>query len=129
MSLESDRRSSGAALETERRGPSKQIISDLNRMVQAKPAPKTLPTLEKKKAIEGKTGVGAYNEKKYQNGGGGIASPLTEEDYTKREYWPEAALSSDGLFNFPALKSITLTDAGGAKAVINLAQPVKPTAP
>ncbi|NWD49015.1 hypothetical protein [Pseudomonas gingeri] len=129
MSLESDRRGSGAALETERRGPGRQILTDLNRMIQPKPVPKTLPTLEQKKPIDGKKGVGAYDPKKYQGGGGGIASPLTEEDYTKREYWPDAALSSDGLFNFPALKSITLTDASGAKAVINLAQPVKPTAP
>lgn len=127
MSLESDRRSVGAGLEADRRGPTRQILTDLNRMIQPKPVPKTLPALEEKKPIESKKGVGAYDPKKYQGGGGGIASPLTEDDYTKREYWPDAALSSDGLFNFPALKSITLTDANGDKAVVNLAKPVATT--
>ncbi len=76
--------------------------------------------------------------------GGGIASPLIEgavppeppeNDPDKvmtavpklaRAYWPDGLWSSDGLFMLPALKTITLRDANGARVIVQLAEPKKP---
>lgn len=43
----------------------------------------------------------------------GIASPLTEGAIGTREYYAGGWKSSDGLFTFPAIKSVTFTDANG----------------
>jgi hypothetical protein len=59
-------------------------------------------------------------------GTAGIASPLTEDDYTLRTWHTaESMVSSDGVFTFyyTPLASLTLADANGAPVVINLAAP------
>ena len=53
-------------------------------------------------------------------GSGGIAGPLSETDYTDREWHPERTLtSSDGVLTirFRALKQIKMLDANGAELV------------
>jgi hypothetical protein len=141
MSLESDRRSGGAALAAERKaigtslsgdssaGSGSQLKSDINRLVTAKRQSTSLPTLTPRGAVPATKGKGTYDPKNAPTTTGGIASPLTETDYSKREYWTTGLLSSDGLFSMPSIKKLVLTDANGGEAVINLAQPVAATTP
>ncbi|MEQ7921137.1 hypothetical protein ABQX22_18210 [Xanthomonas sp. WHRI 1810A] len=137
MSLESDRRSGGGALVAERQsigasvsrdrgGSGAQVSDDLNRLVTAKRQATTLPVLQARGAVPATKGKGTYNPKNVPTTSGGIASPLTETDFTKREYWSNGLLSSDGLFTIPSIKKLVLTDANGGEAVINLAQPITP---
>lgn len=59
--------------------------------------------------------------------GGGIASPLTEEDGTREFYdTPREVTSPDGLLVLEVynVKTITMTDAAGAEVVFNYANPV-----
>lgn len=125
--INSERQATGAGLEAERRTIGRQITEDLNRLVMTPTTPKKLTALEKRGALAAKTGLSVYDPNNApRTGGGGIASPLTEPDYSTREYWPTGLLSSDGLFMSPAIKVLKLTDADGAEVVINLAQPVPP---
>lgn len=55
--------------------------------------------------------------------GTGIASPLTETAFTDRQYWAGGIQSTDGLFQLPAIKSISLKDANDAPVVVNFAEP------
>ena len=122
MSLESERRSIGTSNEKTRQAIGKQITNDLNRLVRPTTTKKQLAELAKRGALPAKAGSSVYTAPAAV-GGGGIASPLTETDYSKREYWDSGLLSSDGLFSMPAIKKLVLTDAAGAEAVINLAEP------
>ena len=70
-------------------------------------------------------------ERNYQaptnpSSGGGIASPLTEQHFSTREYWEAGIPSSDGLFMYPAPKKITMTDANGAEVIFDYADPSAP---
>lgn len=56
-------------------------------------------------------------------GGAGIASPLTETDVSKREYYAQGWITADGLFHLPALKKLVMQDANGAEVVILLEHP------
>ncbi|MEE1950966.1 hypothetical protein V0R48_18455 [Pseudomonas alcaligenes] len=62
-------------------------------------------------------------ERKAGMGGTGVAWPLTEQDYSTRAYWPKGEASSDGLFFFPAIRTLVLTDAEGRTGSVYLAQP------
>ena len=125
--ISAERQASGTSMEAERRTTGKQITSDLNRLVVAPTPPTQLAVLEKRGALPQRVGMGTYNAKNApSSGGGGIATPLTEADYTNREYWASGLLSSDGLFTMPAIKVLNMTDADGAPLVINLAQPITP---
>jgi hypothetical protein len=139
MSLESDRRKSGASALAERKSigssisadrmaSSQELGSDLSRLVAPKRQSTSLPVLQARGAVPATKGKGTYNPKNAPATGGGIASPLTEADFTKREYWTNGLLSSDGLFTIPSIKKLVLTDANGGEAVINLAQPITPEA-
>lgn len=54
---------------------------------------------------------------------GGIASPLTEKNFTKREFHAAGWKSTDGLFKLPAIKKVVMTDAVGAEVVFVYAAP------
>lgn len=56
-------------------------------------------------------------------GGGGIASPLTEGAITTREYHPAGWRTTDGLFTFPAIKTINMTDANGNAVQLRFSSP------
>jgi len=130
MSLESERKSAGVKLETDRRAIGNQITADLNRLVNPTKKTKVLPVVAKRGAVPAKTGLGTYDAKNAPSvSGGGIASPLSEADITKRVYWDNPSLSSDGLFSFPALKQLVLQDADGAPVIVNLAAPPPPATP
>jgi hypothetical protein len=53
-------------------------------------------------------------------GDGTIASPLTE---VSREYYSNGWRTTDGIFWFPAIKKVTMTDANGATVVFNYSAP------
>lgn len=122
--MESSRRALGPAMEAERRGSGTQIADDIQRLGGVERKSTSLGSLESRGGIGGQSGVGIWSDP--VSGGGGIASPLTEGDYTKREYWPDGILSSDGLFNMPALKTLVMTDNDGASVTVNFAKPVTP---
>lgn len=129
MSLESQRRAIGTGNEQARLNIGKQLTNDLNRLVRPPTQKKQLADLAKRGALPAQTGKSVIDPKAAAGtGGGGIASPLSETDYSKREYWEDAIVSSDGLFKIPAIKKLVLTDADGVQAVVNLAKPVQPTA-
>lgn len=123
--MESSRRAIGPAMEAERRGSGTQIADDIQRLGGVQRRSTTLSRIERRGGIGGQTGSGVWAAPNLGTGGG-IASPLTEGDYTKREYWPDGILSSDGLFNMPALKTLVMTDNDGASVTVNFAKPVKP---
>jgi hypothetical protein len=54
---------------------------------------------------------------------GSIASPLTENDFTKREFHDGGWTTTDGLIALPAIKKIVMTDAHNAEVVFNYAAP------
>ncbi|RQG01091.1 hypothetical protein IPC215_26365, partial [Pseudomonas aeruginosa] len=60
-------------------------------------------------------------------GGGGIASPLIEEDAGQREYYELQTIpTSDGLawLRYRSVKKIVMTDASGAEVVMEYANDV-----
>lgn len=127
--MEATRRAGGLAMEAQRRGSGKQIADDIQRLGGVQRKVTSLRPIESRGGIGGQSGVGVWTGPRIDNGaGGGIASPLTENSYSKREFWPGGSMSSDGLFNFPAIKTMELTDSAGATVIINLAQPVTPEA-
>lgn len=123
MSLTSERKAIGSSIEQSRRATGKQITDDLNRLISPKPKSKPLATVPKRGALPAQAGVGKYKATTPASTGGGIASPLTEPDVSKRQYWDTGLQSSDGLFFVPAIKQLSLTDSNGDPVVINLAQP------
>lgn len=58
-----------------------------------------------------------------KSGGGGVASPLTELDASLREYHAAGWKTTDGLFTFPALKKVVMSDANDASVVFIFAAP------
>ena len=64
-----------------------------------------------------------YEPERNPGSGGGIASPLQEQSFAAREWWPDGIPSTDGLLQFPAPKKITMTDANGAEVVLEYAEP------
>jgi len=114
------RRAAGDSMIERRTG--KAQADDVNALV-APPRPRrTLRTVEPRGALPAKRGVGAYQAPPAATGG--IASPLTEQNFALREYWPNGEYSNDGLLTLPAAKKLVLADADGAEVIINLAQPV-----
>lgn len=119
------RRASGAANAASRRGES--VVEDVNRIVTPPRKTRTLRTVDPAGVVPAKTSPGTPRKYKPAQSGAGVAWPLTEEDFNEREYWPDALMSSDGLFFFPALKTIVLTDAEGNGGAVNLAEPPSPS--
>lgn len=54
---------------------------------------------------------------------GSIASPLTEKDFSKREFHDGGWVTTDGLITLPCIKKIVMTDAHNAEVVFNYAAP------
>lgn len=73
--------------------------------------------------VGGKRGIGLASA---TGTGGGIASPLTEEDASKRTYYDEALISSDyDLFavRVRPIKSMDMVDANGSPVKLQFAEP------
>ena len=90
--------------------------------------PPTLRREEPRGAIPAGRGRAERNYQAPSNpsSGGGIASPLTEQHFSTREYWGAGIPSSDGLFLYPAPKKVKMTDATGAEVIFDYADPSAP---
>jgi hypothetical protein len=119
---ESERRATGKRIEAERRGES--VVQDLNRLITPVPKRRALSAVQPVGALPAARGSSTYVEPPATGTGGGIASPLTETDYTLREYWPGGLPSTDGLLMFPAEKKVVMADADSAEVIFNYAAPV-----
>ena len=99
-----------------------QTLAD--NLTERKPPP-TLRREEPRGAIAAGRGRVERNYEPERNpgSGGGIASPLQEQSFAAREWWPGGIPSTDGLLQFPAPKKITMTDANGAEVVLEYAEP------
>lgn len=118
---ENSRRAGGQAMIEQRTG--KAVAADINRLTSPQKTRKTLKPVQAVGALPASQGRGVYKPPA-ATGTGGIASPLTEPDYSAREWWPNGLLSSDGLFVLPAAKRIVMTDANGAEVIFDYAEPV-----
>ena len=102
----------------------RRLIDDLNRVVVHPPKQRErLGPAGAPGALPGR-GTG-----KPGDASAGIASPLTEHDYTKRTFQPAMIIeSSDGLFTFKLkpVKRIVMTDAGGRVVEFIYAAPPLP---
>lgn len=111
-------------LTSRRQALAQGLIRDLSQIITRQTEPPTLRREEPRGGIPSARGYAQYN---YQpgssTGGGGIASPLVEADFSAREWWPLGIPSTDGLLYFPAPKKITMTDANGAEVVLEYAEP------
>ncbi|WP_198345166.1 hypothetical protein [Pseudomonas aeruginosa] len=80
------------------------------------------------RALDAARGRADYNPAGKQiGGGGGIASPLIEEDAGQREYYELQTIpTSDGLawLRYRSVKKIVMTDASGAEVVMEYANDV-----
>lgn len=120
-----EREAIGRAIVERRTGISQ--VDDINSVVRH-PAPRRkLQSLAPRGALPAQKGRGDWVEPPGSRSGG-IASPLVEQDYSAREYWPEETITStDGLLSFRvrAIREITQTDANSAEVVQQFAEPVE----
>ncbi|MBU1330868.1 MAG: hypothetical protein KJ884_15940 [Gammaproteobacteria bacterium] len=124
---EASRRALGDAMVERRTGQSQ--VDDINAVVRPATQRRTLPRTTSRGSLPAQKGRGNYKAPAAAGTAGGIASPLIEQSYAAREYWPEQTVTSvDGLLSFriKAIKSITQADANSAEVVQQFAQPVEP---
>lgn len=100
-----------------------ELINDLSSLLP----PPSPPTLRREEPRGGIPAARGYAERNYQPGNdtgtAGIASPITEQHFSTREYWETGIPSSDGLFFYPAPKKVKMTDATGAEVIFDYADP------
>lgn len=101
---------------TDRNNTTASMVADLRALTEPSgQVRRALRTIPPRGPLEAQRGRGDY-ETKASGTGGGIASPLIEEDLSRREYFPEEYLkSTDGLMWSRArpLKKIVMLDANG----------------
>lgn len=115
-----ERQAIGQGMIEERTG--KQVAEDINRLVTPARQRRSLPAVPAVGAVPASKGRGEYKPPAATTGG--IASPITEPDFTAREFWPAGLQSSDGLFFLPAVKKVVAQDANGAEVIFEYAEPV-----
>lgn len=99
-----------------------QIQRDLGKLQTPESAVKPLPTPATPAPIADKTAL-AKNTPDARSSG--ISSPLTETALTDRTYHAGKYITtSDGLFAWPAIKSMRFKDAAGREVLINPASPL-----
>ena len=99
----------------------KQLVTVLNALVSPDKR-KELKALEPRGALPGKKAVALY-ARPATTGSGGVASPLTETSYASRTWWPNGQPSSDGIFEFPAQRRVTMTDSNDVTVIFEYAEP------
>lgn len=100
------------------------VQRDLNSLESSKRKSGELKGVEPRGARPATRSVGEARVEPARTNAGGVASPVTEDDYTAREWWPAGIPSTDGLLMLPAEKVIVMSDANGAPVVFNYAEPV-----
>lgn len=102
--------------------PSSRIRENLHALSAPENQPKTLPVIEPVGAIAARRGVAEFESSPSGGGGGGIASPLTEQ---AREYFEqEIVLSVDGVIAVAVRrpKKIVMTDANNENVVMEFTE-------
>ncbi|MDT4799734.1 hypothetical protein FQZ97_324040 [compost metagenome] len=122
MALGDERRASGRTMEAERRQIGRDLVNDLQSLSGPSRSRRALSAVAPVGALASKRGRALWNPAA-SGVGGGIASPLSEPEFSARQYWASGLPSSDGLFMIPAIKTMNLVDASGAAVVIQLADP------
>jgi len=117
--IEAERRAIGNRMVEERTG--KSVADDLNRLTTPQQQRRSLPTVPTVGAVPAGKGRGEYVPKAATTAG--IASPISEPDYTARAWWPGGIPSTDGLLMLPAAKTIVMSDANGAEVMFEYAEP------
>lgn len=121
----------GQAMVSRRTGASQ--LQDLNGLARPAQQQRTLRRIESRGGLPAQKGRGTWTEPAVvPSGGAGIASPLVEQDYNARQYWPEQTLVSvDGLLSFriKPIKEFTQLDANTLEVKQQFAQPVAPPVP
>lgn len=118
-----ERRAIGQRIVAERRGES--VVEDLNRLITPTRQRRTLRTVPPVGALPVARGRGNYTPPPAR-GGGGMASPLTEQDYALRTLHAARYLeTSDGIFTFELMPpaKIVMTDADDVSHDFNYAAP------
>lgn len=119
-----ERRATGQRIVAERRGES--VVEDLNRLQRPARTVRTLRSVPSVGGVPALRGRGSYVAPPPATGGGGIASPLEEQDYGARTFHAMRYLeTSDGIFTFelgPPNK-IVMTDANSVNHDFNYANP------
>jgi hypothetical protein len=121
--IEAERRGIGQRIEAERRGEA--VVADINRLINPTKQRRTLRTVQPVGAVPATRGRGNYTPPP-ATGGGGIASPLTEQSYAAREFHDSYFLfSADGVFvwEMQPVSKIVMTDANGAQVEQIFASP------
>ncbi len=120
-----ERKAIGEAMIARRRG--EQQVDDINAVVRPTKARRTLRTIEPRGSLPAQKGRGNYVPPPVNPGsGGGIASPLVEQDFATRQYWDDRTVTTvDGLFSFVIrpIKEITQQDANEAEVKQQFAEP------
>jgi hypothetical protein len=104
----------------------KDIKDATNRLVTTTKPREPLPAPLPRPAIAAGVGFAEPQTPPATPGTGGIASPLTETNFTDRTYHPETLVaSSDGVFQFVTkrTKSLKFTDASNRTVRIDLKAP------
>lgn len=118
------RRANGRRIESERTGAAVQ--EDINSLVRPTAQRQQLKTVPPLGALPAQRGRADYKAPA-ASGSGGIASPLIEQDYAARTFWPDVTVTStDGLRSFviKPIKEITQLDAGLEVVKQQFAEPV-----
>lgn len=97
------------------------IKDDLPRLSGTPAAEKALPAPTTPPAIRAKTGLSNSGP---GSGSGSISSPLKESSIADRIYHTDKYITtSDGLFAWPAIKTLKMTDSAGRVVLIEFASP------
>lgn len=102
----------------------RRLPDNLNRLVKHPPKP-----AERLAPVAGPGALPGRFKAAPGDAGAGIASPLTEPDYSARTFHPDVIVeSSDGLFTFKIkpTRQIAMTDANGRSVVFIYAAPPPP---
>ena len=118
--MEAQRKAIGAAVRASRQSTFKQDLNALETAPRRKGSLRAVEPVGARPAVMGKS---YYTPPPATGGGGGIASPLTEQSFAARTWWPNGLPSSDGIFEFPAERRVTMTDSNGALVIFEYAEP------
>lgn len=109
-------------LEEARRASGRKMRDDMRALAESSRAERTLPEIPVRGSTPPQRGLANWaGAAPVSGGGGGIASPLTEENFFEREYYEGVYLAGDFLtaVEINPLKKIVMKDAEGYDVVFN----------